>query len=105
MGEEVQRELDGSVSVGIAVGRLHQGAYIADDCNLALAPEIVQAGQARMKSEFGTDTGHNAGSQQAGLRYRQPVGSRAPSGSVGRVVFVGNDHITAVVAAVQKNAN
>src|SRR6266536_1405269 len=103
MREEVDRDSDDSVSVGIAVGRLQQGANIADDCNLALAPEIVQAGQARMKSEFGANTGNNAGSQQARLRYRQST--RVPSGLIGRVVVRGNDHITAVVDAVQKNAN
>jgi hypothetical protein len=103
MGEEVERDSHRSVPIAIAVGRLDQGAYIADHCNLTLAPEIVQAGQTRMKSEFGTNTGDNAGSQQARLRYRQSA--RFPSGRIGRVVVIGNNHVAAIVAAVQKNAN
>src|SRR4029453_9937369 len=103
MGEKVERYSSGSVPVGIAVGRLHQGADIANHRKLALTPEIVQAGQARVKSEFGTNTGDNAGSQQARLRYRQST--RLPSGRVGRVVVIWNDHVAAVVPAVQKNAN
>src|ERR671915_1436903 len=103
MREEVERHPDRSVPVGIAIGRLHQRAYIADHCNLALTPEFVQAGQARMKSELGANPRDWAGSQQTRLRYRQAAG--LPGGRIGAVIVIRNDHITTVVAAVQEDAN
>ena len=106
MGEEVERELDGSVPVGITVlvDGSTRGPTLQTTATLPWGPEIVQPSQARMKSKFDTDTGDHAGSQEAGLRYRQST--RVPaSGHIRRVVVIGNDHITTVVAAVQKNAN
>src|SRR5262245_48784280 len=103
MREEVLRYSDRPVPVGLTVGRLHQRPYIADHCDFALAPKLVQASQARMKSEFGTNTGNDPSSQQARLRYRQST--RFSSGGIGCVVVIRNNHITAVIATVQKNAN
>src|SRR5205814_86253 len=55
-----------------------------------------------MQPESAAETG-DVDRQQAGLRYRQPT--RLSRGRIGRVVVIRDDHVAAVVAAEEEDAD
>jgi hypothetical protein len=95
-----------AVAVGRARQRLDERAGVADDGEFALVKERLHLGHARVEPER-APLARRADGQQARLREREPGGGAAAARAVVAEArgVERDDHVVAVVAAVEEDAD
>src|SRR5687768_14084631 len=102
MRKQVERHTHGTGKITRPRRRLDERPRVAYNAQPSHRPEFLQSDQRRVQSEGSRQT-RGSNLEEVVLRYRNS--GRLARSRVRRVIIVGNDHVSGIIAAEEKDTD